>query len=381
MKKVLAILLALAMVLSFAACKTTEPAAEATEAPAAEATEAPAAEAPAAEGTYEIALVTDVGNIDDQSFNQSTWEGVKMYAEANGKTYNYYRPTEDSDAARVEAMKTAVEKGAKVIVCPGYMFGPSITEAQALYPDVMFLGIDLTTADMTPTANTTICSYQEEIAGYCAGYAVVKDGLTKLGFCGGMAVPAVVRYGYGFVQGANAAAAEMGNAADVSIKYWYAQSFAPSDEIKVKMDGWYSDGTEVVFACGGGLFISVVAAADVASPKGWVVGVDSDQSHISERFLTSAYKELPNTTAGYLKALYDNKGTWPADLAGKQVVLGAATKSVGIPVAEASWRFSTFTVADYDALYAKILDGSLVIDGSFDPAVTPKVDIAVDYMS
>ena len=127
MKKVLAILLALAMVLSFAACKTTEPAAEATEAPAAEATEAPAVEAteePAAEGTYEIALVTDVGNIDDQSFNQSTWEGVKMYAEANGKTYNYYRPTEDSDAARVEAMKTAVEKGAKVIVCPGYMFGP-----------------------------------------------------------------------------------------------------------------------------------------------------------------------------------------------------------------------------------------------------------------
>lgn len=355
MKKILAILLTLAIVLSFAACAPKE--------------------------TYEVALVTDVGNIDDQSFNQGAWEGVKQFAEAAGKTYSYYRPTEDSDAARVEAMKTAVEKGAKVIVCPGYMFGPSITEAQALYPNVMFLGIDLTTNDMTPTANTTICSYQEEIAGYCAGYAVVKDGLTKLGFCGGMAVPAVVRYGYGFVQGANDAAKELGNVADISVKYWYAQSFAPSDEIKVKMDGWYSDGTQVVFACGGGLFNSVVAAADEASPKGWVVGVDSDQGHLSERFLTSAYKELPNTTAGYLKKLYDNNGTWPADLAGKQVVLGASTESVGIPTAEASWRFTTFTTADYDALYAKILDGSLVIDGSFDPAVTPKVDIAVDYMS
>lgn len=354
MKKVIAILLTLALILSFAAC---------------------------APETYEIALVTDVGNIDDQSFNQGTWEGVKKFAEANGKTYNYYRPSEDSDEARVEAMKTAVKKGAKVIVCPGYMFGPSITEAQALYPDVMFFGIDLTTFDITPTANTTICSYQEEIAGYCAGYAAVKDGLTKLGFCGGMAVPAVVRYGYGFVQGANAAAAELGNAADVAIKYWYAGTFAPSDEIKIKMDGWYSDGTEAVFACGGGVFVSVVAAADEANPMGWVIGVDKDQSFISERFLTSAYKELPNTTASFLQKLYDNGGKWPADLAGQQVVLGASTMSVGIPTAETSWRFSTFTVAEYEALYAKILDGSLVIDGSFDPEVKPMVDIAVDYMS
>jgi len=354
MKKVIAIVLMLTLILSFAAC---------------------------APKTYEVALVTDVGNIDDQSFNQGAWEGVKQFAEANGKTYNYYRPSEDSNEARVEAMKTAVKKGAKVIVCPGYMFGPSITEAQALYPEVMFFGIDLTMFDMTPTANTTICSYQEEIAGFCAGYAAVKDGNTKLGFCGGMAVPAVVRYGYGFVQGANAAAAEMGNAADVSIKYWYAGTFAPSDEIKIKMDGWYSDGTQVVFACGGGVYISVVAAADEANPKGWVIGVDSDQSHISERFLTSAYKELPNTTAGYLQKLYDNGGTWSADLAGQQIVLGASTKSVGIPTTETSWKFSTFTVAEYDALYAKILDGSIAIDGSFDPEVTPTVDIAVDYMS
>ena len=195
-------------------------------------------------------------------------------------------------------------------------------------------------------------------------------------------VPAVVRYGYGFVQGANAAAAELGNTADVSDQVLVrAARSRPSDEIKIKMDGWYSDGTEVVFACGGGVFVSVVAAADEANPKGWVVGVDVDQSYISERFLTSAYKELPNTTASFLQKLYDNGGTWPADLAGQQVVLGASTKSVGIPTADASWRFSTFTVAEYDALYAKILDGSLVIDGSFDPAVTPAVDIAVDYMS
>ena len=354
MKKVLAILLALALVLSFAACK-------------------------AQKGNYEIAMVTDVGNIDDQSFNQSTWEACKAFAEANGKTYNYYRPTEDSDAARVEAMKTAVENGAKVIVCPGYMFGPSITEAQALYPDVMFLGIDLTMKDMTPTANTSICSFQEEIAGFFAGYAVVMDGYTKLGFCGGMAVPAVVRYGYGFVQGANAAAVELGKTADVSIKYWYANSFAPSDEIKIKMDGWYTDGTEVVFACGGGLFASVVAAADEANPKGWVVGVDVDQANKSDRFIISAYKDLPNTTTDYLTKLYDNGGTWPTDLAGQYQLLGAATKAVGLPTTASSWRFTTFTVDQYNSLFAKILDGTLVVSNV--ETVAPTVEIAVEYLS
>ena len=354
MKKVLAILLVLAMVLSFAACKTQK-------------------------GNYEIAMVTDVGNIDDQSFNQSTWEACKAFAEANGKTYNYYRPTEDSDAARVEAMKNAVENGAKVIVCPGYMFGPSITEAQALYPDVMFLGIDLTMKDMTPTANTTICSFQEEIAGFCAGYAVVMDGHTKLGFCGGMAVPAVVRYGYGFVQGANAAAAELGKTADVSIKYWYSNTFSASDEIKIKMDGWYTDGVEVVFACGGGIFASVVAAADEANPKGWVVGVDVDQASKSDRFIISAYKDLPKTTTDYLTKLYANGGTWPADLAGQYTLLGAATKAVGLPTTESSWRFTSFTVDQYNALFAKILDGTLVVSNV--ETVAPTVEIAVEYLS
>ena len=75
-----------------------------------------------AEDTFEIALVTDVGNIDDQSFNQSAWEGVVEFAEANGYTKAYYRPSEDSTTARMESIKTAVEKGAKVIVCPVYLF-------------------------------------------------------------------------------------------------------------------------------------------------------------------------------------------------------------------------------------------------------------------
>jgi len=133
--------------------------------------------------------------------------------------------------------------------------------------------------------------YREEQAGYLAGYAAVMDGYTKLGFLGGMAVPAVVRYGYGYVQGADAAAQKLGLApGSVEIKYWYSGVFAPNDDIKTKMSGWYTEGTEVVFACGGGIYLSATAAADAAGGK--VIGVDVDQSAESPTIITSAMKDL-----------------------------------------------------------------------------------------
>ena len=281
MKKFLAIFLALIFALSMVACAQQTPAEEAPaeeapaeeapaeETPAEEAEEAPAEEAPA-DGTYEIALVTDIGNIDDKSFNQGSWEGVVEYAEANGKTYNYYRPSEDSDEARIESIETAIDKGAKVVVMPGYLFGPAVQTVQAEYPDVMFLGIDMGLGDVPePTANVSLITYQEEQAGYLAGYAAVQDGYRKLGFLGGIDVPAVIRYGYGYVQGVDAAAKELGITVDM--KYAYGNQFYGDADITAVMDTWYADGTEVVFACGGGIYNSVVAAAEEGNGK--VVGV------------------------------------------------------------------------------------------------------------
>ncbi|HWS29882.1 MAG TPA: BMP family ABC transporter substrate-binding protein [Clostridia bacterium] len=325
--------------------------------------------------TYEIALVTDVGNIDDKSFNQGAWEGVKAYAEANGKTFNYYRPSEDSDEARVETIKGAIDKGAKVVVCPGFMFAGAVTTVQAEYPDVMFLALDVSTGDMTPAANTNLVTYQEEQAGYFAGYAAVKDGYRKLGFLGGMAVPAVQRYGYGFVQGANEAAKELGVVNDIQIKYWYCGSFAPGDDIKTKMSGWYTEGTEVVFACGGGIYLSAIGAAQEANGK--VIGVDSDQSAESELIITSAMKALAPSVQLSLDALYKNNLVWPAEFAGQQIVYGVSNDCVGLPTATDSWRLSTFTVAEYDALYAKVKSGEIVVSNAID--VEPTVEIAVDY--
>ena len=174
------------------------------------------------------ALVTDVGNIDDQSFNQGTWEGVKNFAAEKGLTenvdYAYYKPSEDSDDARLETIKAAIDAGAKVVVLPGYLFDAAVMTAAGQYPDVNFLAVDLD-PDSFP-ANVTNIKYTEEVSGYLAGYAVVKDGYTKLGFLGGINVPAVIRYGFGYIQGADAAAQELG--VQVSVKYWYSGSFAPT---------------------------------------------------------------------------------------------------------------------------------------------------------
>ena len=392
MKKILALLLALCMIFALAACgeaKTEEPKAEDTT-PAEETTEetTPAEEAAPAEETTEVAmnvaLVTDVGNIDDKSFNQGAWEGVVAFCEAKGlkqgEGYDYYRPSEDSTEARVETINTAIKNGANVVVCPGYLFEDAIFTVQNDNPDVMFLLLDgephsADYATYETAANTHNILYQEEQAGFFAGYAAVKDGYKNLGFLGGMAVPAVVRYGYGFVQGANAAAEEMGIADEVSVKYWYCGGFAPTDDIQIKMAGWFTDGTEIVFACGGGIYLSAVAAATAADGK--VIGVDVDQSAESECIVTSAMKGLSNSVVLALEDLWNNNGKWSEAYAGQTAVLGVADDCVGLPTAEGSWRLNTFTVDEYTALFEQVKNGEITI--SNDTTVEPTVAIAVDY--
>ena len=375
MKKFLAFVMAASMALSLAACGGSTPASS-TASTTTEAT----TEAAASGSKTDVAFVTDVGNIDDQSFNQYTWQGVQDFCSANSLNANYYRPTEDSDAARLEQMDNAVNDGAKAIVVAGYLFGSSIAEAQAKYPDVQFLALDVSTADLgdkAPTSNTALITYKEEQAGYLAGYAAVYDGYKELGFLGGMAVPAVIRYGYGFVQGADAAAKEIG-ATDVNIKYWYSGGFAATDEVKNKMDGWYSEGTEVVFACGGPVCQNCDAAAQANGGK--MIGVDVDQSGQFDTVITSATKGLAESVNTALTDALNNGWKFTDAYAGKQTVLGAAENCVGLPMSTS--KFTKFTQEQYDAMYAAIVDGSLVIDDSFDADVHPAVtNVTVDYQS
>ena len=385
-KKLIAMVLAASMVLSLAACgssaaDTAAPAAADTEAAADTAAADSSADTAAADtasggSTTDVAFVTDVGNIDDQSFNQYTWAGVQQFCADNGLTANYYKPSEDSDAARVEQMDNAVKDGAKVVVMAGYLFAAALEEAQAKYPDVSFLALDVSTGDLaSPAKNTALITYKEEQAGYLAGYAAVTDGYKELGFLGGMAVPAVIRYGYGFVQGAEQAAKDTG-ASDVHIKYWYSGSFVATDDIKAKMDSWYSEGTEVVFACGGSICNSCLAAAQANNGK--MIGVDVDQSNLDPCVITSAMKALSNSVIVTLTDAKANDWKFSDAYAGKETTLGAAEDCVGLPME--SSVFTTFNQEQYDKLFTSLVDGSLVVDNSFDTEKTPAVsNVSVDY--
>ncbi|MBQ2781726.1 MAG: BMP family ABC transporter substrate-binding protein [Oscillospiraceae bacterium] len=377
MKKFLALILALVMVLGLVACGEKAPVDDGADAGDEVVTV-----------TDKIAMVTDYGDITDQSFNQTTYEACKAFAEANNYDFTYYKPAGDSDAERVAMIEKAVDEGYTVIVLPGFAFANAIAQTAPTYTDVKFIALDvsefdLTSAGLTAETMTNVYSavYQEELSGYMAGYAAVKMGYTKLGYLGGMAVPAVQKFGYGFVQGADAAAAELGITVDMN--YIYGGLFYGTADITAVMDTWYQAGTEVVFACGGGIYTSAVdAAMKVEGAK--VIGVDVDQAGVIANYagmedtsltITSAMKGLYPTTVDTLTDVLLN-GNW-ANYSGKVATLGLVSGDdptanyVQIPMESTQWS-DTFTQDDYKALVKGMFDGTIVVsaDISAMPATT-----------
>ena len=411
MKKYLALLLVLVMVLSLAACAskpaettdepeqtTTEPApAEETKdeepAPAEETKEEEPTEEPADNTEYAVAMITDYGDITDQSFNQTTYEACKAFCEDNGVEFSYFKPAGDNTADRVAMIEKAVDEGYNVIVMPGYAFGGAIVEAAPEFPDVKFIALDVAKGDLLEAgvakagesydynpdnwdlekyvdmSNVYCAIYQEELCGYMAGYAAVKLGYKNLGFLGGMAVPAVVRYGYGFVQGVDAAAADLG-LSDVTLNYIYGGQFSGDVDITAVMDTWYANGTEVVFACGGGIYTSAVDAAKKANGK--VIGVDVDQAGVIANYagvdgltVTSAMKGLYPATYDTLNDVIIN-GNW-ANYVGQIATLGLVSADdpeanyVQIPMGEGTQWSDSFTEDDYKAMVADMYNGVITV--------------------
>lgn len=321
---------------------------------------------------YELALVTDIGTIDDKSFNQGSWEGVEAYAKEHDVTYKYYQPAEKTTDAYLNTISLAIDGGAKVVVCPGFLFEEAVFIAQTQHPDTKFILLDgqphdAEYKDFTINDNVYAIFYAEEQAGFLAGYAAVKEGYTKLGFMGGMAVPAVKRFGYGFVEGAEYAAKELG-IDSIDMKYHYTGGFDATPEAKAMATSWYNEGTEVIFACGGAVGNSVMAAAQDTQSK--VIGVDVDQSPESETVITSALKMLSGSVYDGIAAYYND--AFPG---GQIVSLNASDNGVGLPM-ETS-KFEKFTQSDYDSIYAELLTGniSLVNDEDIEDETELPVDI------
>jgi len=388
MKKILAMLLALVMVMGLVACGNDAPE---TTAPAE--TNAPAesnpveTDAPVVSDTeYKIAMITDYGDITDQSFNQTTYEACKAFADENGIPFTYYKPNGDSTAERVAMVDAAVVDGYNVIVMPGFAFGETLVEVAPIYPDVKFVALDVADGEggFTATENVFSAVYQEQLYGYMAGYAAVKLGYKHLGYLGGMAVPAVQRFGYGFLQGVDAAAKELAIVDQIKVEYVYGNQFYGDADITGYMDTWYGEkGVEVVFACGGGIFTSAAeAAAKVEGAK--VIGVDTDQAAVIDGLygegltVTSALKGLAPTVKTVLSAivLEDN---WAA-YAGKIESLGLVSADpeanyVQIPMESTQWS-DTFTQEDYKALVAGMFEGTITV--SDDIENFPVTEVAVD---
>ena len=377
MKKFLALILALVMFLSLVACGGSK----AEEKPAEQPAEAEGAE-------FSVAMITDYGDITDQSFNQTTYEACKAYCDANGVDFNYYKPAGDSTAERVAMVEKAVDEGYTVIVMPGFAFAETITEVADEYSDVTFVALDVSEGDLgdyTLPSNVYCAVYQEELCGYMAGYAAVKLGYTHLGFLGGMAVPAVVRFGYGYVQGVDAAAGELG--VDATVEYAYGNQFFGDPDITAYADNWYQTlGVEVVFACGGGICTSVgEAAAKVDGAK--VIGVDVDQSgNLDAAYgegitLTSAMKGLAPTVQHMLSEIA--AGNWD-NYGGKVETLGLVSGDdpevnyVQIPM-DTTLFGDGFTQDDYKALVKDMFDGKITVsdDITAEPAVS---NITVNYL-
>ncbi len=335
--------------------------------------------------SYRVAMITDYGDITDQSFNQTTYEACKAFCDENSVDFQYYKPTGDSTAERVASVDQAIAEGYNVIVMPGYAFGETIMEVADMYPDVKFIALDVAESDIGGNHydNVFCAVYQEELSGYMAGYAAVKLGYEHLGFLGGMAVPAVIRYGYGFVQGANAAAVELGKADAVTIEYAYGNQFYGDADITAAMDTWYqTTGVQVVFACGGGIYTSAAeAAAKVEGGK--VIGVDVDQAPIIDAYgegmtVTSAMKGLAATVKTVLTdtVLNDGFGEYAGQIQNLGLVSENPTENyVQLPLESTQWN-DGFQQADYEALVAAMYNGEVTV--SADTEAMPEVEITVN---
>ncbi len=327
-----------------------------------------------------IALVTDAGSIVDNGFNHAALEGIQTYADGAGVSYACYSADADTPDAHKAAVLTAIQDNAELIVCAGSPFEQAVGSLQEDYGNVYFLLLDGVPRDLggdeiAIAPNVHCITYREEEAGYLVGYMAVLEGYRKLGFIGGEEIPSIQRYGYGYLQGIDDAAASLEASDDIRVEYWYGGSFCPDGQIEDVSMEWYQAGTEIIFACGGSLYQSVLASAETC--EGMLIGADVDQSGISERFLTSAMKGISSSVVVALDDFFASGKKWPDGLAQKAVSYGAKEKCISLPVQNGAWRFQTATMDEYLKILARLRSGDIQIP--VDTETLPETAATVVY--
>lgn len=297
----------------------------------------------------EVSVIADSEEITEDSFTEKVWESVSRYAAENSLGADCFRPEKSSEKAYMAAIQSAVDRGAGLIVLPGSCFEETAYKAQKKYKDIRFLlmdGVPHNSDDKYKTTENTISIvFAEEEAGYLAGYAAVKDGCTSAGFIGEKNTPEIKRYGYGFVQGAAAAAEE--TESKVSLKHEYEST---SEKVGKLASEWYGSGVQVVFVCGDDIVPAVIGSAEAAN--GRVICADTDKSHLSETVMTSAVKSVDAAVEDVIDGYADDKfigGT----------AFNYAVKNNGIMLEMDNARFTLFDNEQYDTVMDKLRNGKV----------------------
>lgn len=384
MKRVIALFLSLMMLLSLAACVpgVEEQSTDAVPftVPMDDASyvyQAPQDATPLPGGAV-VALAAESSALESGA-DALLWKGVQTFASTFGYTAQSYTYGDGGADTAEDALREAAESGAALVVCHGEEMALALYQIQANYPGVHYLLFDDEPHNEDYTAYTTDASvhcvlFQEEQAGYLAGYASVMEGYTALGFVGTEEEPPVVRYFTGFLQGAEQAAEQQGE--EVSVRVWYTGNLSDGDLVTSRMVEWFDNGTGVILANGGDLVRRTLDAANQTG--GRVFATDWDQNALSERVLGSAVKCYNAAVQRRLYAFFSGNSTWGQNAAGQTEKIGYTDGSVAL--AGATWSFGSFSQRAYEQLYEELRNSELKVEAYADmdtlpdtPAVTVEV--------
>lgn len=316
-----------------------------------------------------VGMVTDMGSIDDKSFNQLTWEGIQKASKEFNLEYKYLKPSGSAEADLMKEIGNLNDAGFKMIMTPGFKFATAIYNAQTKYPDSKFVIIDSTVYSATNEEhiadNTVSILFNEHEAGFLAGLAAALElKEANAGFIGGVESDVIQRFNWGYQQGIKYANENLGTNITMEDKnFVYQGTFtdvAAGQQLAAQM---YDRGVDVIFSAAGGVGAGVIKEARekaLAGSKVWVIGVDADQytdgiyEGNNSVILTSAMKNVGEATFDMIAL--EQEGKFPG---GQILQYGVKNNGVGLP--SENPNLSENTMNTVNEVYQKLHDGEIEV--------------------
>lgn len=305
----------------------------------------------------------------DNGATDALLEGLTQYTQARDCQLRQLNFGTSDTQARLRTLSNSLSNVPRAVVCLGASFEPLLFEAQVLYPDVNFLLIDgepRRTSDgvYETRTNTHAILFNESQLGFLTGYAAVMDGARSLGFWGASSAQDVIRYGYGFIQGSEAAAAQLGLAnGAISLRYRYAGSAPDPIQERTRLATWYAEGVETIFVCDDEQPDLLPLANEAAQEAGgMLLGADFVRTEQVDVLSFCAVKDYGGAAYRALIALEENGGCWDANRAGRTLCEGAAEDAIALQGSANPWPLQDFSPQAYRTLYQDLASDKFPLD-------------------